>query len=146
VTTRCVYEVPGMNLFEASYQYTHSILRGVTFKVVPLSRCAISPQVQIFLENLLWNIFQWLCNILEYSEIFVTLWQLIFGNSQKSFGTKSEDYGVCFISVIDFLVRNCLTESALWAGALSWWRIQSMGQSSGLFLRIASRNHYSISI
>jgi hypothetical protein len=26
-----------------------------------------------------------------------------------------------------------LTESALWAGALSWWRIKSSGQSSGFF-------------
>jgi hypothetical protein len=24
-----------------------------------------------------------------------------------------------------------LTESTLWVGALSWWRIQSLGQSSG---------------
>jgi hypothetical protein len=27
-----------------------------------------------------------------------------------------------------------LTESALWAGALTWWTIQSLGQSSGIFL------------
>jgi hypothetical protein len=33
----------------------------------------------------------------------------------------------------------------LYAGALSWWRIQSLGQSWGIFLRIASCNRFSIS-
>jgi len=65
----------------------------------------------------------------------------IFEKSHKSSGSKSgERGGGCSISVIDFWARNCLTESALWAGALSWWRIQSLGQISGLFLRTASRN------
>jgi hypothetical protein len=35
----------------------------------------------------------------------------IFGNSQKSFGVKSGEYGVFSISVIDFWARNCLIES-----------------------------------
>jgi hypothetical protein len=48
----------------------------------------------------------------------------ISGRSQKSCGAKSREYSVCSISVIDFCARNCLTESALWTGALSWWRIQ----------------------
>jgi len=38
-----------------------------------------------------------------------------------------------------------LTESALWARALSWWRIESLGQSSDLFLCTASHNHFIIS-
>jgi hypothetical protein len=33
----------------------------------------------------------------------------------------------------------------LWAGALSQWRIQSLGRSSGLFLCIASYNRFNIS-
>jgi len=56
----------------------------------------------------------------------------IFGNSQKLFKSKSGDQSGYSISVTDFWVRNCSTESILWAGALSWWRIQLLGQTSGL--------------
>jgi hypothetical protein len=56
----------------------------------------------------------------------------VFGNSQKSFGAKSGEEGGCSSSVTDFGATNCLTESALLAGTLSWQRIQSLGQSSGL--------------
>jgi hypothetical protein len=38
-----------------------------------------------------------------------------------------------------------LTESTIWAEALSWWRIQSLGQHSGIFLHITSHNHFIIS-
>jgi hypothetical protein len=31
------------------------------------------------------------------------------------------------------LVSSCMTKSALWAAALSWRTIQSVGRSSGLF-------------
>jgi hypothetical protein len=34
----------------------------------------------------------------------------------------------------------------LWGGTLSWWRIQLLGQSSGLFLLTASHKCFSISI
>jgi hypothetical protein len=53
----------------------------------------------------------------------------ISGNRQKSFGAKSGEQGGYSISVIDFWARNCLTERDLWAVALSWWRIQSLGQN-----------------
>jgi hypothetical protein len=33
----------------------------------------------------------------------------IFGNSQKSFRAKSGEQGECFISLINFWPRNCLT-------------------------------------
>jgi hypothetical protein len=38
-----------------------------------------------------------------------------------------------------------LTESIFWVGAFLWWRIQSLGQSSGHFLSTSSRNYFSIS-
>jgi hypothetical protein len=41
---------------------------------------------------------------------------LNFGNRQKSFRAKSGEQGGCSISGIYFWARNCLTESALWAG------------------------------
>jgi hypothetical protein len=40
--TRCGYEVPGVVLLQA-YLYAHSLLRGVTFQVLLLSSCALSP-------------------------------------------------------------------------------------------------------
>jgi hypothetical protein len=83
---------------------------------------------------------------LQYLEIFVTLRKtLFFVISQKSFGAKSGEQDGCSISVVSFWATNCLNESNLWAGALSWWRIQWLGLSSGLFLRIALHNSFSIS-
>jgi len=70
---------------------------------------------------------------LRYPEIYVPLRQTIFGNSHKSFGTKSWEYSECSISVIIFWTRKCLTENALWSVALSWCIIRSLGQNSGIF-------------
>jgi hypothetical protein len=138
----CGYKVPGMILLQA-YLNSYSPLRGVTFLVLPFSSYALSPTMlpllETFLEILFWNSFQCrrhiVSGVFKYPEIFVHLRQTIFGRSQKSFRVKSWD----------FWVRNCLTESALWAGALSWRRIQSLGQSSGLSLRTVSRNSFNIS-
>jgi hypothetical protein len=133
--------------------YSYSLLRGVTFDVLPLSSYALSPTMlpllETFWELLLWYSFQCRCHT---SGIPSKSWNLrpfradfISGKSQKSLGAKWGEQGGCYISVIDFWARNCLTESALWAGALSWWRIQSLDQSSGLYLPTASRNRFSIS-
>jgi hypothetical protein len=69
----------------------------------------------------------------------------ISGNSQKSFRAKSGVQQGYSISENDFWARNYSTESTLLAGVLSWWRIQSLGQRSGLFLHTASCNHFNIS-
>jgi hypothetical protein len=62
-STRCGYEVLGMILLQASHLYTYSLLRGVTFEVLPLSTYALSPTrlplLEAFMENLFWNSFQW---------------------------------------------------------------------------------------
>jgi len=51
-----------MILLQASYLYTYSLLRGVTFEVLPLSSYALNtmmlPLLETFLEFLLWNSFQ----------------------------------------------------------------------------------------
>jgi len=52
--------------------------------------------------------------------------------------------GWVFLFTTDFLARNCLTGNSLWTGALSTWRIQWLGQSSGPSLRTASGNRFSI--
>jgi hypothetical protein len=131
----------------------NSLLTGVTFEVLPLSSYALCPTMlpllETFLELQLLNSFQgrrhiyWTALISCNFHAFKT--NFIFGNSQKLFGAKAGGWVVCSISVIEFWARNCLTENALCAGALSWWRIQSLVQSSGLFLRRASRNSFHIS-
>jgi hypothetical protein len=51
--TRCGYEVTGIILLQASHLYTHSLLRGVAFKVLPLSSYRYSPTVLPLLETFL---------------------------------------------------------------------------------------------
>jgi hypothetical protein len=135
----CGYEVAGMILLQA-YLYTYSLLRGVTFEVLPFSSYALSPRMlpllETFLELLLWNSIQCHHHIFCMSSVswnfHLYMADFISGNSQKSFRAKSREEGRC-CSVIDISATDCTTESALWAEALSWWRIQSLGQSSGLF-------------
>jgi len=134
------YEVPRMILLQA-YPYTYSLLRGVTFKVLPLSSYARSLMMPPMLENICVNTccgivlctiitFLWMSSISWNS---VPLRQTIFGNSQNPFRAKSREQGGCSISVIDFWARICWTENTLWGGSLSWWRIQSLGRSSSFF-------------
>jgi len=94
---------------------------------LPLSSYALSPTIllllETFLELLLWNIFQCCHHIFWMTSISWNLHTLmadfIYGNSHKSHGDESGELGGFSISPNDFLVRNCRTESTLWAGALS---------------------------
>jgi len=47
-----------MILLQASYLYTYILLRRVNFQVLPLSLTML-PLLEIFLELLLWNSFQY---------------------------------------------------------------------------------------
>jgi hypothetical protein len=79
------------------YLHSYSLLRGVTFKVLPLSNYALSPVLPsllgtfLFLELLLWNSFQcchsisWMSSV---SFIDPLRQEFSFENSQKSFGAK----------------------------------------------------------
>jgi hypothetical protein len=49
----CGYEISGMILLQASYLYFYSLLRGVTFEVLPLSRYVLSPAMLPLLETFL---------------------------------------------------------------------------------------------
>jgi len=137
-------------LLQTSYQYTYSILKRFTFEVLPLSSYVLSmmmlPLLEAFLELLLWKSLQCCHHIFWMSSLSWNIHpfkaDFHFGNRQKLFGPKSMEYGGCPVSVINFWARNCLTENALWAGALLWWIIQFLSQSSGLFLHTASCNHY----
>jgi hypothetical protein len=50
---RCGYEVPGMILLQASYLYTHSLLRGITFQALPLGSHALGRMMLPLLETFL---------------------------------------------------------------------------------------------
>jgi len=67
---RCGYEAP--EIMQA-FVYTYSVRRGVTFKVLPLSSCALCPimlpLLVAFLELLLWNSFQCCCPIFQMSSV-----------------------------------------------------------------------------
>ena len=63
---------------------------------------------------------------------------LSFGNSQKSHGAKSGEYGGCGATWVEFLAKNSRRTSAVYEGALLWCKIQELlARNSGLFLRIA---------
>jgi len=155
--TMCGYEVPGMILFQA-YLYNYSLLRGNHFRSNPLSPLPATMLLaqrschfwKQFLQLPQCISFQRRCHIFlmfQYHEILVPWRQvLFFGNGRKTLGAKSGEWGGCSILVISFWARKCLTESALWFEALSWCRIQSLDQISGLFLLTASSNHFNISI
>jgi len=74
VSTTNGYEVPGIILLQA-YLYICSLLRAVTFKVLPLSSYALSstmlPLLETFLELLLWNDFQCYCH--SFLDVFSIL-------------------------------------------------------------------------
>jgi hypothetical protein len=121
--TRCSHEFIRIILVQVSYLYTYSLLRGVNFKVPPLSSCALGPTMMPLLETslelLLWNFFQcchhiFLC--LQYPEIFIPLRQILFlekKKKQKSFGAESGEWDVCFTSVIEFWTKELLDREHL---------------------------------
>jgi hypothetical protein len=108
------------------------------------------PLLEIFLELLLWNSFQchdhffFFFGCLHWPEIFVPLRQSLFMETAKNHSEWNQGNRGVFHFSIRFLGQKLL-DSTLWAGALSWWRIQSLGQSWGHFLHKASHNHISIS-
>jgi hypothetical protein len=125
--TKTMYDVWLWNFGMISLQadpYTYSLLRGVTFKILPLSSRALSltmlSLLETFLEFLLCNNFR--CHHLFFFFFFFWFYsaprnicpfkgEFFFWNRQKSFGAKSGEWGGgCSISVIDFWARNCLTE------------------------------------
>jgi hypothetical protein len=69
------YEVIGIILLQASYLYTSSLLRGVTFKVLPLSSYVLSPTTLPLQETFLGlasraeDTFFYVLNILKFSSL-----------------------------------------------------------------------------
>jgi hypothetical protein len=148
----CTYKVRLSSSCECLHcSHTHTLTaywEGSLSKYsLPLSSYAPSPTIllllETFLELVLWNRFQWCHHIFWMSS---ASWNLrpfkahfIFVNSGKSFRAKWGEQRGCSISIIDFWARNSS------AGASSWWRIETLGQSSGLFLWTSACNHFNIS-
>jgi len=63
---------------------------------------------------------------LKYHEIFIPVRQTLFLETEVIW---SQIRGRGWV-----LQKLLARHSVLWAGVLSWWRIQSVDQSSGLFL------------
>jgi hypothetical protein len=135
------------------YTHTYTLLRGVTFRVLPLSSYALSPTmlplVETFLELLLWKSFQCHCHI-----------SLDVFNILKSSSLQGGPYFWKQLEVIWRRIRGVgwvlqfsnqlLGQQLLGRECFVSWNIvmmeiQSIGQSSGLFLHTASCNHSNIS-
>jgi len=72
----------------------------------------------------------------------VPLWPIFrVGESQKSLGTRSGDYGGWVMIGMIFSAINCCTTSEMWLGSLSWCRHHSPCHLSRRFLRTVSRKH-----
>jgi len=50
ISTRCGYEVLGMIILQV-YLYTCSLLRGITFEILPLNGYALSPMMLPLLKH-----------------------------------------------------------------------------------------------
>jgi len=112
------YDVTGVTLLQ-TYLYTYSLLRGITFEVLPLSSYALSPVMlpllQTFLELPLWNSFQ-CCHQIFFNVLSILKSLPFYGRhyfwKQPEF-IWSQIRGEYSFSVINFSARNCLTESDL---------------------------------
>jgi hypothetical protein len=147
--TWCGYEVPGIILLPV-YLYTCSLLRGVTFKVLPFSSYALSPTM-LHCWKYFWNTccgiafgaivtFCWMSSMSQNFHSFKA--DFIFGNSQKSFTAKrGTRLGVPF----HWLISGPETS---WQLLVRWSIVvvkNVISQSSGHFLYTASCNCFSIS-
>jgi len=138
-----------------AYLYTYSLLRGVIFEVLILSSYALHltmlSLLEIFLELLLWNSFQCRRHIISFcclqcSEIFVRIRQTLFLETARSNLEPNKGNSVRVHFSNRFLGKKQLDKERLVSCSIvTVWRIQLLRQSSGIFLRTASRNSFNIS-
>jgi len=113
---------------------------------IPWAAMHLAQKMLPFLELLLQKSFQchhhfWMSSISWNLRPFKI--DFISGNSQKSFRANQGKGHVFYFS--NWFLGQKLVESALWTGAMSWWRKHSLGKSSGLLLCTASCSHFNIS-
>jgi hypothetical protein len=94
------FEVPAMILLQA-YLCTYSLLRGVTFEVLPLSNYSFSPMMLPLLEIFFWNS----CCGIVFSA-FITYFFLDFFSILKSSSCSGRLYFWKQPEVIQTQIRN----------------------------------------
>jgi len=135
------YKVLGMILLQA-YLYTYSLLRGVTFQILPLSSYVLSPTM-LHCSKHFWNTCWWIAlsvviTFLPMSSISSNVRpfkaQIIFGKSEKLFLFSNR-----------LLNQKLLDRERL----MSWniWMVENfiVGQISGFSLSTALCNRLNIS-
>ena len=105
---------------------------------------SILPLLEAPAEGFFWNLLEF-CHHIRFDVLHVCETRplrpiLIVGNSQKSLGARSREYGGWVMTGMVFSVRNCCTTSDVWLGALSWCRNHSPFCLSSRFLWNASHN------
>ena len=126
----------------------------IAFKIVPF---LIDTQLQTMLP--MFKAIRSSCSVrlLRTSAVFAftlstdTKWvhlstDSIFGNKQKLQEVRSGEQGGCSSTVMFLVAKNCFTDSALWAGTLSWCKIHLFLHNSGHFLLTRSCNFVKTSI
>ena len=105
----------------------------VAFKVFPLGSYAPmpapSPPFKTILELVLWNGLQScrcitsdVINVIKMPSLYISF---IFGKRSQSLA-RSGEYAGCSNTVFCLVAKNSLTDSAVWAGALSWCKIHEL--------------------
>ena len=121
----------------------------VAFKVLPFGSYAPmpapTPPFKTNLELVLWNGLQncrcIIPDVIKSSKCFLFNIPFIFGNRKKSLGARTGVQARCSNTVVCLVAKNSLTESAVWAGALSWCKIHELlAKISGRFRLSFSRS------
>ena len=121
----------------------------VAFKVLPLESYAPmpapSPPFKTILELVLWNDLQsWRCitpDVINVIKMPFYQYFLYLREQKKVIGARSGEYVGCSNKVICLVAKNSLTDSAVWAGALSWCKIHELlAKRWGLFRLTFSRS------
>jgi hypothetical protein len=88
---------------------------------------APSRPFQTILVLVLWNGRQ-ICRLIAPDAIKCLPFNIsfIFGKRNKSLGARSGEHGGCSSTIICLLAKNSLTDSAVRAGALSWWKFHEL--------------------
>ena len=126
----------------------------VAFKVLPLGSYAPMPAPSPPFKTF-WN---WFCGMAFRAAVVLLLMSsmspkclhfnisFIFGNRKKIIGARSGEYAGCSNTVICLVAKTSLTDSAVWAGALSWCKIQELlAENLGRFRLTFSRSLFSTS-
>ena len=124
--TRGSHKVPGI-VVQHSNGRTYDNAYLITFKVRPLRTHTLAPSILPLLdalaEGFFWNLLEFRRRIRFYvlhGSKRVPLRHIFrIGNSRKSLGARSREYGGWVMTGMLFSARNCCKTSDVWLGASS---------------------------